>query len=159
MIRRIILFLWILFVGFFAYRRYDKTAADNFLYKIKNLSFSKSTYTTTITDANGSGQIVSSDAAWKLLKEMSDIVVNTTWSTTITNDQIVQQILNEENLEQGVIVPWMSGRVITQTGPIETISAQPIVTTKTTSSSSQPQSTLSAEDKRQAEEFSQMFSD
>lgn len=64
MIRRIILFLGILFVGFFAYRRYDKVAADQLLSKIKNFSFSKEdTYTTTITDANGSGKIISSDIA------------------------------------------------------------------------------------------------
>ena len=158
MIRRIILFLWILFVWFFAYRRYDKTAADNLLYKIKNLSFSKSTYTTTIYDANGSGKIVSSDSAWGLLEKLSDTMSDKTWSTNTTNDQIVQQILNEDNLEQGVIVPWINGKVVTQTWPIETISAEPIVTKKTTSSSSQPQAILSEEDKRQAEELSQMFS-
>jgi len=59
MIRRIILFLGILFVGFFAYRRYDKVAADQLLSKIKNFSFSQEdTYTTTIYDANGSGRVV-----------------------------------------------------------------------------------------------------
>lgn len=51
MIRRIILFLGLLFVAFFAYRRYNPTSADALLSKIKTFSFKNSgndTYTTTI---------------------------------------------------------------------------------------------------------------
>ena len=50
----------------------------------------------------------------------------------------------------------MSGKVIIQTGKIDTISAVPKPPTKT---STTIKSTLSPEDKRQAEQFSQMFSD
>jgi len=137
-------------VGFFAYRRYDKTAADQLLAKIKNFSFSKEdTYTTTITDINGSGKIIASDTTWKLLEEISD----TTWSTNTTNDQIVQQILTEERLQEGVVVPWISGKVIIQNGKVYTISAVPQAPAKDSTTT-----TLSEEDKRQAEEFAQMFS-
>lgn len=56
MIRRIVLFLGLLFVAFFAYRWYDRPAADTLLSKIKNLSFANtSTYTTTVSDLNGTG--------------------------------------------------------------------------------------------------------
>ena len=48
MIRRIILFLWLLLIAFFVYRRYDQPAADTLLYKVRTLSFNKSTYTTSI---------------------------------------------------------------------------------------------------------------
>ncbi len=48
MIRRIIFFLGILLLAFFAYRWYDKTSADTFLYKVKNFSFNNNSYTTTI---------------------------------------------------------------------------------------------------------------
>lgn len=167
MIRRIILFLWLLFVGFFAYRRYDKTAADNILYKIKNLSFSKSnTYTTTIYDTNGSSKVVSTENTSWLLEKISDTISDKTGWNNSTNDSIIQQILNEQNLEQGVTVPGINGKVIVQTGPIETISAQPIVskksvvsTTSSTKTTSSPtQTALSQEDKQQAEDFSQLFS-
>lgn len=55
MIRRILVFLAILFVSFFAWRWFDKAAADGFLQKMKNFSFKKqsSSYTTTITDPDG----------------------------------------------------------------------------------------------------------
>lgn len=158
MIRRIILFLGILFVGFFVYRRYDKVSADQLLSKIKNFSFSKEdTYTTTITDTNGSGMVVvTSGSAW-LLEKLSD-TMSDKWSSSETDEQIVQQILNEERLQEGVIVPWISGKVIIQTGKVDTISAVPKTSPKA-STTTTTKTTLSQEDERQAEEFSQMFSD
>ena len=51
MIRRIILFLWLLLGAFFVYRRYNQTDADALLYKIRTLSFntwSISEYTTLV---------------------------------------------------------------------------------------------------------------
>ncbi len=158
MIRRIILFLGILFVGFFAYRRYDKVAADQLLSKIKNFSFSKQdTYTTTIYDANGSGRVVVTSGSSWLLEKLSDTMSDKS-SSSETNEQIVEQILNEDRLQEGVIVPWISGKVIIQTGKADTISAVPKSPAKA-STNTTTKTTLSQEDERQAEEFSQMFSD
>lgn len=158
MIRRIILFLGILFVGFFAYRRYDKVAADQLLSKIKNFSFSQEdTYTTTIYDANGSGRVVVTSWSSWLLEKLSDTMSDKS-SSSETNEQIVQQILNEDRLQEGVIVPWISGKVIIQTGKADTISAVPKAPAKDTTTTT-TKTTLSQEDERQAEEFSQMFSD
>lgn len=158
MIRRIILFLWILFVGFFVYRRYDKVAADQFLSKIKNFSFSQEdTYTTTVYDTNGSGRVVvTSGSAW-LLEKLSDTMSDKS-SSSETNEQIVEQILTEDRLQEGVVVSWISGKVIIQTGKVDTISAVPQTSPKT-STTTTTKTTLSQEDERQAEEFSQMFSD
>lgn len=164
MIRRIILFLWLLFVLFFAYRWYNKTEADSLLFKIKNLSFSKSnTYTTTVYDTNGSGKTITMEGNSWLLEKISDTMLDKTGGSNSTNDQIIQQILNQDNLEKWVIVPWISGKVITQTGPVETLSIQPITTKKssistTTNIPSPDNQMLSEEDKQEAENFSQLFS-
>ena len=132
---------------FFAYRRYDKTAADNLLYKIKNLSFSKSKYTTTITDANGSETGTLSDSSGGLVEKITD---------TLADKTLSGDIMTTSSSSQGVVVDGLTGKVIINTGPIETISAQPKPSPHTTPSSATP--TLSEEDKRQAEEFSQLFS-
>lgn len=159
MIRRIILFLWILFVWFFAYRRYNKTAADNLLYKIKNLSFSSSNnYTTSVYNSTGFKESTSSWQVWSLLEKISDTIVDKTWNyDNETNEKIVQKILNENTLQQGVIVPWISGRVIVQTGKVDTISAQKTIVEKN-NIITKPKTVLSDEDIKQAEEFSNLFS-
>jgi hypothetical protein len=78
MIRRVILFLGLLFVGFFVYRRYDRPAADIFLYKIQNLSFSNPTTTISIEDMNQSGQMILSDSSGSLADKIVDTLVDKT---------------------------------------------------------------------------------
>ena len=53
MIRRIILFVGLLFGAFFEYRRYNQSSADQLLYTIKRLNLNTTNtknYTTTIDD-------------------------------------------------------------------------------------------------------------
>ena len=144
---------------FFAYRRYNKTAADNLLYKIKNLSFSSSNnYTTSVYNSTGFKESTSSWQVWSLLEKISDTIVDKTWNyDNETNEKIVQKILNENTLQQGVIVPWISGRVIVQTGKVDTISAQKTIVEKN-NIITKPKTVLSDEDIKQAEEFSNLFS-
>ena len=102
MIRRIILFLGILFVGFFVYRRYDKPAADNFLYKIKNLSFSKTTSSVSPTSTQ-SKEVLLANPSDELIDKIVDTLVEKTGN--ILNDETISQIITEENLNQGILLP------------------------------------------------------
>ncbi len=95
MIRRIILFLWLLLIAFFAYRRYNQAAADQLLYKIKTLSFKKSTntYTTTVD-----GKVISPDT--------TKVTTTISWSDTITqNIATITQMTNDAmKIETGTII-------------------------------------------------------
>lgn len=146
MIRRIILFLGILFVWFFAYRRYDKVAADQLLSKIKHFSFSsKSNINTPIVTSTGSEN-----------KNLSGVDINS-GSESIssgTNEVVLEQILNKDTLTNSVSVPWLSGKVVVQDKPVETISAVP---EKKPTPASSPKN-LTESDKQQAEEFWSLFS-
>jgi hypothetical protein len=156
MIRRIVLFLWVLFVWFFLYHRYDKIAANNMLYKIKNFSFSKND-TTIIYEKNWSESFFKSDLTWGLWEKFSDTLSDKKKQTS-NNIQIIEQILNKDNLEKGVVVWWISGKVIIQTWYIETISAQPLIKKHISTKKTDTEATLSEEDKKEAEAFAQIFS-
>lgn len=102
MIRRILVFLALIFVSFFIWRWIDKSAADDFLLKLKNFSFEKwaPKYTTTITDADGTQRVLDVD---------EDFVGGLTQEQEIKddnepseNDLLIDQILTEENLKNSL---------------------------------------------------------
>lgn len=102
-----------------------------------------------------------------LMTIITDTMTDKTASGSEVNDGLLQQILTSDNLKNtavqstGVVyVNGVTGGVITNTGKIETISAQPTVTTPTPSqpkvvqpSQGQTNSALSDEDKSQLEQF------
>ena len=169
MIRRILVFLAVLFVGFFVWRWYDRAAADALLVKIKNLSVKKEdTYTTTLTNPDGSTTVINNNELGSsgLMTIITDTMSDKTASGSEVNDGLLQQILTSDNLKNtavqstGVVyVTGVTGGVITNTGKIETISAQPPTTSASTQprvvtpSQQQPSSTLSDEDKSELEKF------
>lgn len=178
MVRRILVFLALLFLAFFAWRWYDKAAADNFLQKIKNFSFKRSdNYTTTITNSDGSTTIVddasSGSTIWSsgLIDLIEDTMSDKSTSGSTENDSLIKQILTSETLETSVQQPvlqvqWLSGGVVINTGTIETISAQPttpvstpkVVNTSSSASSQTSSSTqLSEQDKNEMQKFLELF--
>lgn len=175
MIRRILLFLALLFVAFFAYRRYDRPAADTLLSKIRNLSFSSTpTYTTSITDpTTGETNIISpstgstDEASWfnNLIQKINDTLTDkTTWSV---DERLVRTILTSENLANTVQVPGISGEVIISDQPVETLPKIPLPTIQNQNNSTthnpitqQPSTqntTLTPEEIAEAEAIARMF--
>lgn len=174
MIRRILVFLAILFVSFFAWRWFDKAAADGFLVKVKNFSFKKqpSQYTTTITDPDGNTIVLDDEGtntigSTGLRDILSDTLADKTASGSEVNEWLLQQILTTDTLRNtatqntGTVinVSGLTGEVVVNTGPIETISAQPPKTITTPSQptvvrpSQQPASSLSDQDKSELANF------
>lgn len=175
MIRRILLFLALLFVAFFVYRRYDRPAADTLLSKIRNLSFSSTpTYTTSITDpTTGETTIISpstgstDEASWfdSLIQKINDTLTDkTTWSV---DERLVRTILTSETLEKTIQVPGLSGEVIISDQPIETLPKIPLPNTQPNNNStthnpitqkpSIKKTTLNPEEIAEAEAIARMF--
>lgn len=177
MVRRILVFLALLFLAFFAWRWYDKAAADNFLQKIKNFSFKRSdNYTTTITNSDGTTTVIddttSGSTIWSsgLIDLIEDTMSDKTTSGSTENDSLIKQILTSETLETSVQQPvvqvqWLSGGVVINTGTIETISAQTttsvstpkVVNTSSTSSQTSSSAQLSEQDKNEMQKFLELF--
>lgn len=172
MIRRILVFLAVLFVAFFAWRRYDRVAADNFLHKVKNFSFSKKekTYTTTIIDPNGttiimSGGIDSEENTSDKTGENNNMIYD-------QNQSLLKQILTPENLWKSItwsvttIETWttatgttilrvdgLSGEIIMNTGVSTIENKKPIAPVQTKVKETTTPKWLSAKDIEGAEEL------
>ena len=122
MIRRIILFLWLLLVVFFVYRRYNQPAADTLLYKVRTLSFNKSTYTTSIDGVtlSTSGNLDTKDTIWSLLLSR-----NATIATLIAIGSQTTGSLSPINLtpiQEDQAIDQIIGRVIEKNQPDSKIS-------------------------------------
>lgn len=181
MIRRIILFLWLLLIAFFAYRRYDQPAADALLYKIRILSFNKSTYTTSVDGVilSTSGTRNSIDTIWSTLLSRNATIATliaigskTTGSlvpinlTPIQEDQAIDEIIGRviqknQTWQQDIIqdippVPCPEcdqARLSSSSTKKTTSSPQAISTTTTSTNSTSP--TLSSQDQAEADNFLQ----
>jgi hypothetical protein len=181
MIRRIILFLWLLLVAFFVYRRYNQPAADTLLYKVRTLSFNKSTYTTSIDGVtlSTSGNLDTKDTIWSLLLSRNATIATliaigsqTTGSlspinlTPIQEDQAIDQIIGRvieknQTWQQDIIqdippVPCPEcdqARLSSSSVKKVTSSPQPNSTSTTSINNTSP--TLSSQDQTEAEDFLQ----
>lgn len=175
-VRRILVFLAILFMAFFAWRWFDRAGADAFLYKLKNLSVSpKPAEIDTVT-----GETADADMEKTIGKEWLKEILSDTLSDKTTNgaqdsSALLELILQPQTLQETVQYSnstWveldgLTGEVVINTGEVETISAQPQVQPHINSAPKlspsavkTPQPTapqLSEQDKRDLEQVLQMF--
>ena len=173
MIRRILVFLAVIFVAFFVYRRYDSVAADSLLSKIRHFSFKgKNTTTTTITNSDGTTTVIDNttigSSGFKNLVE--DTLSDKNAPETGNDYLLIQKILTSDNLkstsQQPVIdVSGLTGGVVENRGPIETLRITPVPAPRSqhqnprvVNPSEQTSSQLSAEDKSELQKFLDMFS-
>lgn len=144
------------------------------MHKVKNFSFTKgwSSYTTTITDPDGNTIVLDDEGdptigSTGLREILNDTLTDKTSSGSEVNESLIQQILTPNNLRDtatqstGTVinVNGLSGWVVVNTWPIETISAQITPTSPATTQptvvrpSQQPSSSLSDKDKNELAQF------
>lgn len=173
MIRRILVFLAIIFIAFFSYRRYDRPAADNLLAKIKNFSLQDNkNYTTTVTNSDGTTMEVKNNTIGSSgFKEIINDTFSDKQETENPNSELIDKILIPDNItpvqqSSSTVSVVMTGEsettgeskiIITPTAPVSkpTPTPKPTPTVKPTSQPSSSQ--LSATDKRELEIFLNMF--
>ena len=162
-----------MFVLFFSYRFLNQQRADNLLSKLKDFSFSSQS--STIIQSGSvdwwiqDNKIISNELLSWLLQNMTltgtnlgswELFNELTWMTIVSDSTWVaippSQTLNQYTWNT-VVVSWLSGKVIVQDIPVETLSVQnkSSVSTKPTTSSSKK---LTSEEIREAEMIWSMFS-
>ncbi len=162
-----------MFVLFFSYRFFNQQWADSLLSKLKNLSFSQKTAltgTNNIMSWNQSVVLSGSLLGW-LLKNMTltgynlsswELFNELTWMTILSDSTWVAVSQTETSNQytwNTVVVSWLTGKVIVQDVPVETLSVQ--TSTNSSSSSNKPKSspqTLTPQELREAEMIWSTFS-
>ena len=169
MIRRILVFLAIIFVSFFAYRQYDRVAADLLLSKVKNFSLKgKTTYTTTITNSDGTTLDWDSStigSSWFI--ELINDTLSDKSSLEDDNKELIEKILTSDTIKNNVQQPVVDISTLTGETTANTWNIQTIIVVPTQVQSTPPRVVrpvqepvspqLSQEDKSELEKFIDMF--
>lgn len=172
MIRRIILFLGLMFVLFFSYRFFNQSWADSLLSKLKNLSFSSkpSSISTGNTMSWNQNSLLSDSLIWWLLKNMTltgsnvssgELFNELTWMTIVSDSTwstVSQTQISNQYTWNTVIVAWLSGKVIVQDVPVETLTVQKSANWSSSNKQKTSSQTLTPQEIREAEMIWSTFS-